>query len=250
MRNTIVHGTAAVLLGLLHVPALAQDELVLAHDTEEIEAADLVDLNIAVTEYEPLNGALGGDSVRHCNGYACIGWVEDHYADGALKHRGYYDNGQLLIYRNFYPDGALEREFKVLDNTKSLLRTYHPNGVLRTEAKYAEGEAFSYADHYRNGQVRYEELKHRQEPYYLRMNLYAPDGTPISLFELVDRKRVIFQQREYHANGQVKLEGRAQYDPARMDSRRIGTWTTYDEQGRPVREEDYVDGRVERTRDR
>ena len=249
MRNTIVSGTLLVLFGMTIGRSTAQDELVLAHDAAELDAPELVDMNTAVTEYEPLNASLGGDSVRHCQGYACIGWVEDHYTDGTLKHRGYYDNGQLLIYRNYYPDGALEREFKVLDNTKSLLRTYHPKGELRTEAKYADGEAFSYQDHYRNGQLRYEEEKHRQEPYYLRMNLYAEDGTPISTLEVVDKKRVIFEQREYHPNGQLRLEGRAQYDPSRMDSRRVGTWTAYDETGRPVREDQYVDGKVQRSRE-
>ena len=115
--------------------------------------------------------------------------------------------------------------------------------------KYYRGRAIEYADHYANGQLRYHEEKHRSEPYYLRMDLYAADGKPISLLQLVDKKKVVFEQREYHPNGQLRETGRAQYDPGRGDSRRIGTWTLYDDQGRPVREERYVDGKVHDVRD-
>ena len=217
-------------------------------DDHPISEEVMDDGYLAVNDYEGLNGQLGGDSVRNCNGYACIGWVEDHYADGTLKHRGYYDGGQLLLYKNYHPDGTMEREFKVLDNTKCLLRTYHVNGVIRSETKYWSGVPLSYTDHYMNGQLRYEELKHKSEPYYLKMDLYAPDGTPMSTLELVDKKKVQFLQREYHTNGAVKLEGRSQYDPDRYDSRRIGKWLHFNESGVAVQEDLYVDGKVHESR--
>lgn len=221
----------------------------LAFDEHGLRTESSVDEAPGILEYEALNGGLGGDSVRYCNGYACTGWVEDTYPDGSLKHRGYYDKGQLLIYRNFHADGTLEREFKVVDNTKSVMRTYHPNGKLRSEMRYWNGECFAYTDHYPNGQLRYEEEKHRSEPYYIRMNLFAYDGKPISTLELVDKKPVEFLQREFHANGQVKLEGRVRYNPDRRDSMRVGTWTRFDEQGRPEGEDEYSEGKVFKSRE-
>ncbi len=242
----------AGILGLLLRCAMASgqaDTLLLAHDEHAVGTQWLEDRTAAVNGYEPLNGALGGDSVRLCNGYACVGWVEDRYPDGVLKHRGYYNDGQLIIYKNYHPDGTLEREFRSIDNLRCVLRTYHGNGTLRSETKYFQGRPIAYADHYPNGQLRYQEERHKTEPYYLRMDLYAADGKPISLLQLVDRKHVVFEQREYHPNGLLRETGRARYDPGRGDSRRVGTWIHYDPNGRPVREERYVDGRVQEVKD-
>lgn len=232
------------------VTVVSQDDRqLLAHDTEELATEDLEDDLAPLNMYEGLNRELGGDSVRTCNGYACIGWVEDHYPDGSLKHRGYYDDGQLIHYRNHHPSGSIEREFRVIDNIRSVMRTYYPDGTLRTESRYRSGTVIAYEDHYRNGQLRYEEERHRSEPYFLKMNLYAEDGTPISTLELEDRKRIISVQREYHPNGLVRVEGKVRYDPARMDSQRIGDWTYRDADGRPLHKEQYIDGRVHEVTD-
>lgn len=217
-------------------PLLADHHFV----TGDLGDDPLADLNA----YEALNKSLGGDSTRLCSGHPCIGWVEDHYLNGALKHRGYYDAGQLTLYRNYYDDGTLEREFKAIDAVKCVLRTYHTNGRIRSEAKYANGAVVTYEDHYLNGTLRYAEERHRTEPYFLRMDLFAPDGHPISLLQLVDKKRVEFLQKEYYPGGILKCEGRARYNPSRMDTQRIGTWTYYDTAGVAQRSEAYQDGRI------
>ncbi len=223
-------------------------ELLVADD-HSVKEEVIADDQARILEYEKLNKHLGGDSIRNCNGYACIGWVEDTYPDGTLKHRGYYDQGQLLIYRNYHPDGSLERDFKVTDNTRAVMRTYHPNGQMRSEVKYRDGEAYAYEDHYLDGTLRYVEEKHKSEPYYLRMDLFAADGTPISTLELVDKRNKEFLQREYHPNGTVSLEGRSRYVPSRYDSMRVGKWVHFDAQGKPVKEESYTEGRVASVRD-
>lgn len=194
--------------------------------------------------YEAMNKPLGGDSVRLCSGHPCIGWVEDLYPDGSLKHRGYYDDGQLTVYRNYHPNGQLEREFRSLDAVKSIHRTYHDNGNLRSEARYVDGVSITFEDHYLDGGLRYAEERHRKEPYYIRMDLFAADGKPISLLKLVDKKRVEFEQKEFHPGGTLKCQGLAQYDPSRMDTRRIGNWVYYNKAGEVVKEEEYQDGKV------
>ncbi len=194
--------------------------------------------------YEGLNRALGGDSVRYCSGHPCIGWVEDHYPDGTLKHRGNYDAGQLLIYKNYHPTGSLEREFRSIDAMKSVLRTYHPNGNLRSETRYVDGVVTNYQDNYVNGQLRYAEERDRKESFFVRMDLFAANGTPVSLFQLVDRKQLEFELKEFHPSGALRSTGRARYDRSRMDTQRVGVWRHYDAAGALVKEEHYTDGKV------
>ena len=216
---------------------LAQDEHYALGDVGEDPSPDL-------SAYEQLNEALGGDSVRICAGHPCIGWVEDNYENGNLKHRGYYDDGKLAQYRNYHHNGNIEREFKVIDAIKSIQRTYHANGLLRSETRYISGASITYEDHYVDGTLRYSEERHRKEPYFVRMDLYDADGNPISLLALVDKKRVEFELQEFHPGGILKAKGRARYDPARMDTQRIGTWVYFDKAGSVSKEEDYMDGRV------
>ena len=219
------------------LPILTSDEHYTMGETGEDPSPDL-------NAYEAMNKALGGDSVRSCGGHACLGWVEDKYPDGTTKHRGYYDEGKLTQYRNYHPDGTLERDFKAIDAVKSVERIYHSNGNLRSEAKFAEGVCIQYEDHYLDGKLRYAEERHRKEPYFLRMDLFDAEGRPVSLLELVDKKRIEFEQKEYHPGGLLKAQGRARYDPKRMDTQRVGTWTYYGKDGEVAKSEEYLDGRV------
>jgi antitoxin component YwqK of YwqJK toxin-antitoxin module len=191
---------------------------------------------------------LGADSVRYCAGQPCSGRVEDRYVNGSLMHSGTYVDGMLVFYKNYHANGALEREFREIDAIKSIMRTYHANGNLRSEVRYAEGVSYQYEDHYANGALRYVEERHRSEPYYLRMDLFASNGDPISLLKLVDRKQVEFELKEYYPGGKLNSEGRARYNEQRMDTQRVGTWRYFDKEGRLLREEDYVDGKVHAVR--
>jgi antitoxin component YwqK of YwqJK toxin-antitoxin module len=233
-------------LALATGPALHSqaDSALVAQEFRDLPTDAEAGASEATDPYEALNRALGGDSIRQCQGHPCSGWVEDRWPNGDLKHRGYYDGGRLLIYKNHFENGAVEREFKMLDGKRSQLRTYHRNGSLRSEALFVDGVEVRYEDHYANGQLRYAEEHHRTEPYYLRMDLFAPDGKPISTLHIVDKKKVIFEQQEYYPNGQLRSSGRAQYDPGLHDSRRIGTWTYYNTDGTPSYEEHYVEGKV------
>lgn len=244
-----INSMVAVCIAAFPVLLRAQpDLLVLTPDQHSIEVTEESDPYPELHGYDRFNPQAGGDSTRLCATGPCSGWVEDKYADGTLKHRGMYADGALVVYRNYYPNGVLEREFKQQDAVKSVMRTYHSNANLRSEARYADGQAFEYRDHYADGSVRYVEERHRKEPYYLRMDLYAPTGEPVSLLRLVDRKRVEFELKEYFPDGLLRSEGRARYDPRRMDTQRIGTWRHYDASGTLLREEDHVDGKVHTVR--
>ncbi len=232
--------TSRVALAQVGDPPLPPEDVLLSGDTfnwpEELP-----------DPYAPLNAALGGDSVRMANGSACTGWVEDRYPNGGLRHRGYYGEGRIITYRNYHPNGQMEREFRMKDQTRSSMRTFYDNGILRSEARFVDGLSRSYVEHYPNGQVRYTEERHPSLPYYLVMDLFAPDGKPVSTLHVVDKKQGVFEQREYWPNGQLRAMGRSRFNPQRYDSQRIGSWTYHDEQGKPVREESYVDGKVHET---
>lgn len=244
MRTCVV--VACIVLPYL---LTAQPELVvLTPDQHRMESTEGSDPHPELNGYDRFNPRTGGDSTRRCAAGPCSGWVEDRYADGALKHRGMYSDGALVVYRNYYPNGVLEREFKQQDAIKCVMRTYHSNAMLRSEARYADGVAFQYRDHYADGSLRYAEERHRKEPYYLRMDLYAPTGDPVSLLRLIDRKRAEFELKEYYPGGHVRSEGRARYDPRRLDTQRVGTWRHYDADGTLLREEDHVDGKVHTVR--
>jgi len=244
--NTFLTGRALSLAGLLAFSAVVAqpDTLILAHDELLTLPDETDDGTEPIDAYDALVAGLGGDSVRLCEGYGCSGWVEDLHPNGQIKHRGFYNEGQLVIFRNFHPDGVLEREFKVVDNVKCQLRTYHGNGQLRSLTRYVQGQAVAYEDHYSNGQLRYAEEKHRTEPYYLRMDLFRPDGKPISTLQLVDKRTATFEQCEYWPDGQIRCRGKAQYNANRMDTQRVGQWTYFDQMGQPRFEEAYVDGKV------
>ena len=247
-RNIYVVYVPVLWFVALNGHVLAQmDTTLMVADEQFVRDETAADATDAIETYEPLNAALGGDSLRFCDGAPCTGWVEDHYPNGQLLHRGYYKDGQLLVYKNFHPAGKLEREFKVTSDTKCLLRTYHDNGQVRSEVNYVKGDALHYTDHYPNGQLRYEEQKHPEDPYYIVMDLFAADGKPISTLHITDKRKVIFEQKEYWPNGVVRSAGRSQFNPRRFDSQRIGEWIYYTEQGAVDSTERYIDGKVSET---
>lgn len=235
--------------GLLSIGACAaQDTLLLAFDEHYLLGDPGDDPSPELGAYETFNAATGGDSLRLCGAFPCNGWVQDHYQSGQLMHRGYYTEGRLVSYRNFHMNGAVEREFKEVDALRCTMRTWHANGELRSETRYSEGTVMFYADHYVTGQLRYAEERHKKEPCFTRLELYAADGKPISLLRMVDKGKMESEQQEFHPGGALRCQGRARYSKLRMDSQRVGTWTYYDPQGAKLREEDYIDGKVHAVR--
>ena len=238
-------GSLLTLICSLWMPCIAQsDSLVPFMDEHYVMGDAGEDPSPELHAYDRLNKALGADSVRLCGVSPCSGWVEDHYQDGMLKHRGHYQDGHLLLYRNYYSTGALEREFRQVDAIRSLMRTYHPNGILRSEARYVDGAIISYQDNYLNGQLRYTEERDRKEGFFTRMDLFTAAGEPVSLFQLVDRKQLEFEVKEYYPGGVLKITGRARYDRSRMDTQRMGVWQHFGPDGAALREDRYQDGKL------
>ncbi len=227
--------------------AIGQDSSLVAQlPTTLAYGEDVVDPVYGIQIYEALNFQLGGDSIRNCDGYACQAWVEDFYKDGSVIHKGYYLDGQVKVYKNFYPNGQVEREFKNLDQFRSLMRKYYKNGTLKSEVRYVEGNAIKWTDYYESGQVEYSEEYNKGFDYHLERKSFYKNGKPQELFELDNRKKLLFTQQEFFDNGQMKSDGMIKYDQSIFDFYKVGKWMYYDENGNLTKDEVYSKGMVQK----
>ena len=197
--------------------------------------------------YEKLNFLLGGDSVRYDQGkgYAANGWREDFYENGQVLHKGYYQEGQLKLYKNFFDNGQLERNF-VLKPNPSLysMKIYYKNGNPRSEIDYVKGNPQKWQDWYPNGQLEFIEEYDKDIEYYIVNKTFQENGTPIMTLELRDEKKKLYNKKEYHTNGKVKEEGTIHFNKLMEDYQKEGLWKVYDENGKLIEENTYVKGEL------
>lgn len=207
----------------------------------------IVDETFGIRLYEPLNVALGGDSVRmDNNGYAADGWREDYYTDGTLLHRGYYIEGQLKTYKNYYPNGQLEREFKSIDGFRSMVKLYYPDGTLKSTVKYVEGAPLVWSDYYPNGNMEYYEEYHKSFTYHIAKKSFYDNGQAESLFLLVNKKKLDYSQDDFFKSGTQKVKGSLRFDKKMYDYYRTGTWMYYNEDGSLAKKETYQGGQLKK----
>ena len=219
-------------------------DLELYHDVYEPDS--VIDPTYGVKAYEPLNVRLGGDSIRNCKGYACSGYVEDYYTNGQLLHKGYYVNGQLTNYKNYYPNGNKERYYRHIDLNKSKMTKYYSDGTMKSEVVYFGTNPIKWEDYYPNGELEYEEQYDKSYMFYKKKNSYYKNGQPQSLLELEKKKKMLYSKKEYFENGQLKVEGPIRYNTARFDYQKIGKWKIYNENGELVKEQKWIDGKLEK----
>lgn len=206
----------------------------------------VIDKTYGITMYEPLNMMLGKDTVRNDdNGYAANGYIEDYYTTGQLLHKGFYVDGQLKIYKNYFPNGNVERNFRLTDLVKSKMTIYYEDGTMKSNIVYVNSDALKWEDYYPNGTLEFVEEYHKSFLYYVFKANYFESGNPENTLELTDKKKLIYLQSYYYANGKLKEQGEMKYDKAVFDYERIGTWKLYDENGTPTKEVKYASGKVQ-----
>ncbi len=201
------------------------------------KASKVVDPVYGITMYEKLNLKTGGDSVRNDRkGYAAQEWVQDIYESGKVLHRGYYEDGQLKIYKNFYENGNVERSFKTVDFKRSNMQMYYPTGKLKSEITYYEGNPQIWIDYYANGQIEYSEENTKDMTSLISRKSYAEDGKPQEIFECTDPKKKKYTKKEYYENGKIKAEGPMRFSASTIDYQKDGMWNVYDESGKATKE--------------
>jgi hypothetical protein len=236
-KNYSVFILMFAIISLLQLPLKAQFVPGNVYD-----AAKVIDPDYGIKIYERLNLQTGGDSVRiDKKGYACQGWVEDKYTDGTLMHKGYYEDGQLKIYKNYFPNGALERTFKNNDFKRCTLVIYFQDGKKKSEITYYLGNPQIWTDYYPNGQIEFAEESTKDMEYLIYRRSYLEDGKPQELFEITDLKKKLYNKKEYYEDGKIKAEGMMRFSPAAYDYQKEGAWKVYDENGKESIE-NYVKG--------
>lgn len=212
-------------------------------EVTKYKASDVVDSVYGIRMYDALNMQIGGDSIRNNKkGYACQGWVSDFYESGKLLHKGYYEDGQLKIYKNYFETGTLERNFKQTDLNKGLMQLYYPDGKLKSEITYLNGGVLTATDYYHNGQIEYIIENVKTLEYLVLRKSFSEDGKPQEIFELVNAKKNIYSQKEYYENGNLKAEGPLKFHPYKNDYIKDGIWKIYNESGSLLKEEKWVYG--------
>lgn len=229
---------------------LAPLSIAWAQEEETIPMSEVTDAGTQYADgiqvYDRFNERIGGDSLRYCNGRLCDGWVEDYHSNGKLKHRGYYAQGRLIsVYFNYYESGQLEREFHTKGDNASEMTSYYSDGQVHSKIRYKNGEPLEWEEYYSNGKLEFQEVNHRSFEYHIVNKFFYESGLPQSEMVLVDKKKLIFDKREYYSDGKVQLEGQVRYSKDVSDYVKVGTWKAFDEKGAMVSEDQYDnDGRL------
>ncbi|MBU0488109.1 MAG: hypothetical protein KKA07_04795 [Bacteroidetes bacterium] len=196
-----------------------------------------------IAQYDQYNPAIGGDSLRYCNGSLCSGFIKDYYPNGNVKHKGFYVNGQLSNqYKNYYDNGQLERSWLLKDARHSILELYFRNGKMRSEVTYFKGQPIIWKDYYVNGNLEYWEEYDKNLEYYLRLNFYYENGKPQTTLEITDKRERHYAAKEYYNNGVVKEEGLKIFNASENDYLKLGIWKVYSSSGELIQEQNFVKG--------
>ncbi|MEO6882526.1 MAG: hypothetical protein ABI199_00725 [Bacteroidia bacterium] len=211
------------------------------------KASQVVDSAYGITMYDKLNPSIGGDSVRNEKGYAAQGQIIDYYEDGKIIHKGYYVDGQLKLYSNYFENGQIEREFKIVTIKKCHMTIFYNTGKIKSDITYYNGQVESEQDFYPNGNVSYIEESDKSLEHIIKRDSYLENGQPESTFELRDadkkkHKEYLYDKKEYFPNGKVSKSGSMKYVPAVNDYQKDGTWNLYDESGKLIEVDDYING--------
>ncbi|MBL4754516.1 MAG: hypothetical protein JKY52_13095 [Flavobacteriales bacterium] len=207
----------------------------------------IVDSEFGINAYENLNYRLGGDSSRmDKKGYAARGWVEDTYPSGTVLHRGYYTDGHLKLYKNHYPDGTIERSYRTMDNYKSSMEIFYTDGTLKSRVIYSNGTPLKWEDFYPSGKLEYTEEFNKSLDYYLAKKSFHSNGALDESLLMVKESKRLYESKQFNDSGMLVKEGKMVFNEQEFDYRKIGKWSIYDTSGKLVKEQFYVDGKLDK----
>ncbi len=211
----------------------------------KVSTDGLIDSIYGIKKYERLNFSLGGDSVRYDKkGYSVQGWWEDYYENGNVLHKGYYVDGQLKNYKNFYINGHLERSYRQTNIGKSEMTIYYDTDTLKSKVFYVGESAQKWIDFFPNGKLSFIEEFDKKAEKLIQRKFFNEMGIPQSLIEVIDERKQIYAQKEYHENGRLKEEGKIFMSGMSGDFQKEELWKYYDEKGKLIREEIYNNGEL------
>jgi len=186
-----------------------------------------------ITIYNKLIEPLGGDSVKYNKtGYNLQGWNEEYYNSGKPVHKGYYVDGRLKVFKNFYENGQVERSFVSPDPLHCNLDIYYENGFPKKKIAYYDGKPQKLYEYYENGLPKTALENEKEMKYVTLKKSWYSSGQMESYLELRDKKVMLFAQKKFYENGQLKEEGLLKLSKDGKDYLKDGEWTFYDESGK------------------
>jgi antitoxin component YwqK of YwqJK toxin-antitoxin module len=235
-----------ILLALFCLPSFAFAQMGKQKNTSiYYKFEDVFDSSSGIFIYENFNSSLGGDSIRNnSKGYAVTGWWQDFYVGNILLHEGYYIEGQLKIYKNYYPSGKLERYFHYTDNNRFQMILYYENGNVHSDITYYQGEAETTYEYFPDGSPEYIEEKAKKNEYLITRKFYYAKDKLQSSVEISDKKRLVYNYKGYHENGQLEEEGAMQFYGEANDVVKEGVWKVYDITGKQTAMQEYAHGQL------
>jgi antitoxin component YwqK of YwqJK toxin-antitoxin module len=218
---------------VLRIQALENDYL---NDTIDADEG-------AVDTYDKFNPAMGGDSVRYKEpGVKYSGWYLEYYPNGRVRHKGYYEAGKLVKYKNFYSNGWIERVFRTKRSLHSEMKKYFSNAVLKQRIQLYSGKVYMETDYYMNGKMEYFEENELATGNNICWKYFFTTGDPKSITELANADSLKYKSREYWDNGNIKEEGNIVYNKELKKYQKDGKWRIYTTSGRKLGEEFYAKG--------
>ena len=110
--------------------------------------------------------------------------------------------------------------------------------------KYIYGSVKEWTDYYQNGNMEYHEKFDAGKDHIVLMDSYYENGKPQSIMEFEKRGKKLYKKVEYYPNGKIKEQGKIHYFDEIQDYRKIDEWKIYDEKGKLIKVESYVNGKL------
>jgi len=154
----------------------------------------------------------------------------DYYNNGKLLHKGHYEDGSLIKFRNYYPNDQLERELKVKSGKPKLFTSYYIFGEIRERKVFDDGILMLHEKFHYSGKLRY--LMEISELGYLQIEQWNDDnGYPLRYTELIDVDSLKYEIAEMYPSGTIKKKGHYLYDPVTETYCFHGNYVAYSETG-------------------
>ncbi len=154
----------------------------------------------------------------------------DYYNNGKLLHKGQYEDGSLIKFKNYYPNDQLERELKVKNGKPKLFTSYYIFGEIRERKVFDDGILMLHEKYHYSGRLKY--LMEISELGYLQIEQWNNgDGYPLRYTELIDVDSLIYEIAEMYPSGTIKKKGNYLYDPVTETYCNHGNYVAYSETG-------------------
>lgn len=185
--------------------------------------------------YSILAEFFGADTLRLQNNSLAQGWIEDYYSSGELKHRGFYKNGKLLLYKNYFISGICAQVLTSSDPLNHTIDTYFANGFLNEQKIYFNSQLKKCTEYFENGNVKSKTEFERENKLIIYKKVWYSNGLLKSEMKLTDKVSKTYTERNYHDNGLLKEEGSLLISLDNKSYKRNGVWNTYDRTGRGLK---------------